>query len=126
VDDGPHEIGAVALAWFPRDELARARERLPALAEELGDADAYCRATELLLRQAAHRFARHPVLAPVTVDALEAYAAEHGVAADSAEAQSGLAAELAGEDAVMAWPPERNAPCWCGSQRKYKRCCGEA
>ncbi|MEU3308968.1 SEC-C metal-binding domain-containing protein, partial [Nocardiopsis sp. NPDC006832] len=23
-----------------------------------------------------------------------------------------------------AWPPERNRPCWCGSGRKYKKCCG--
>jgi len=22
------------------------------------------------------------------------------------------------------WPPGRNDPCWCGSERKYKRCCG--
>src|SRR6185369_2055845 len=22
------------------------------------------------------------------------------------------------------WPPERNAPCWCGSNSKYKKCCG--
>jgi len=22
------------------------------------------------------------------------------------------------------WPPGRNEPCWCGSGRKYKRCCG--
>jgi hypothetical protein len=22
------------------------------------------------------------------------------------------------------WPPERNAACWCGSGRKYKKCCG--
>ncbi|MGA4539020.1 SEC-C metal-binding domain-containing protein [Uniformispora flossi] len=21
------------------------------------------------------------------------------------------------------WPP-RNGPCWCGSDRKYKKCCG--
>jgi hypothetical protein len=21
------------------------------------------------------------------------------------------------------WPPGRNDPCWCGSERKYKRCC---
>ncbi|WP_344437186.1 SEC-C metal-binding domain-containing protein [Actinomadura bangladeshensis] len=25
---------------------------------------------------------------------------------------------------TLAWPPERNAPCWCGSGRKYKKCCG--
>ncbi|MFI2433646.1 SEC-C metal-binding domain-containing protein [Streptomyces sp. NPDC018693] len=22
------------------------------------------------------------------------------------------------------WPPPRNGTCWCGSQRKYKKCCG--
>ncbi|MDX6211619.1 MAG: hypothetical protein QOF82_706, partial [Frankiales bacterium] len=21
------------------------------------------------------------------------------------------------------WPPPRNAPCWCGSGAKYKKCC---
>ncbi|WP_346039355.1 SEC-C domain-containing protein [Actinomadura chokoriensis] len=25
---------------------------------------------------------------------------------------------------TLAWPPERSAPCWCGSGRKYKKCCG--
>src|SRR5262249_8493491 len=29
----------------------------------------------------------------------------------------------AGRD--VPWPPERNAPCWCGSTRKYKKCCGD-
>jgi tetratricopeptide (TPR) repeat protein len=24
----------------------------------------------------------------------------------------------------VAWPPQRNSPCWCGSGRKYKKCCG--
>ncbi|GAA0972953.1 hypothetical protein GCM10009555_026980 [Acrocarpospora macrocephala] len=24
----------------------------------------------------------------------------------------------------IAWPPGRNDPCWCGSGRKYKKCCG--
>jgi len=22
------------------------------------------------------------------------------------------------------WPPARNAPCWCGSAVKHKKCCG--
>lgn len=26
--------------------------------------------------------------------------------------------------AEQRWPPGRNEPCWCGSERKYKRCCG--
>jgi uncharacterized protein YecA (UPF0149 family) len=24
---------------------------------------------------------------------------------------------------MVAWPPDRSAPCWCGSGRKYKQCC---
>ena len=26
-------------------------------------------------------------------------------------------------DWEIAWPPGRNQPCWCGSGRKYKKCC---
>lgn len=29
----------------------------------------------------------------------------------------------ANSDTGVAWPPERNAPCWCGSGMKYKKCC---
>jgi uncharacterized protein YchJ len=25
---------------------------------------------------------------------------------------------------TIAWPPPRNAACWCGSGSKYKKCCG--
>lgn len=24
---------------------------------------------------------------------------------------------------MVPWPPDRTAPCWCGSRRKYKQCC---
>ena len=27
---------------------------------------------------------------------------------------------------AIAWPPGRNEPCWCGSGRKYKKCCADA
>ncbi|WP_328794183.1 SEC-C metal-binding domain-containing protein [Herbidospora solisilvae] len=27
-------------------------------------------------------------------------------------------------DGDVAWPPGRNDSCWCGSDRKYKKCCG--
>lgn len=29
-----------------------------------------------------------------------------------------------GSSRLLPWPPERNKPCWCGSERKYKKCCG--
>ncbi|MGI8800829.1 MAG: SEC-C metal-binding domain-containing protein [Solirubrobacteraceae bacterium] len=30
----------------------------------------------------------------------------------------------ASEFRERAWPRGSNEPCWCGSDRKYKRCCG--
>ncbi|MGI5214477.1 SEC-C metal-binding domain-containing protein [Plantactinospora sp. CA-290183] len=32
--------------------------------------------------------------------------------------------ETIAEQGVIAWPPPRNGPCWCGSGTKYKKCCG--
>ncbi|MGH9120915.1 MAG: SEC-C metal-binding domain-containing protein [Acidimicrobiales bacterium] len=44
--------------------------------------------------------------------------------AGSGEARSSYAADIARRGAALPWPPGRNAPCWCGSGRKYKTCCG--
>jgi len=33
------------------------------------------------------------------------------------------AGEVCAQGRTIAWPPGRNQPCWCGSGRKYKRCC---
>jgi tetratricopeptide (TPR) repeat protein len=34
------------------------------------------------------------------------------------------AARARGHGRVISWPPGRNHACWCGSERKYKKCCG--
>ncbi|MEU8242981.1 SEC-C domain-containing protein [Actinoplanes missouriensis] len=41
----------------------------------------------------------------------------------SAENRAGYARQLESGTARISWPPERNAPCWCGSGQKYKKCC---
>jgi hypothetical protein len=33
-------------------------------------------------------------------------------------------ANLIDEGTVVEWPPGRNQVCWCGSEAKYKKCCG--
>jgi predicted Zn-dependent protease len=43
---------------------------------------------------------------------------------DSGRARSSYAARLLADGEAVAWPPGRNEPCWCGSGKKYKRCCG--
>jgi hypothetical protein len=44
---------------------------------------------------------------------------------DPAQEQVRLAyaGEVYAQGRTIAWPPGRNQPCWCGSGRKYKRCC---
>ena len=44
---------------------------------------------------------------------------------DPSQLRARYAADVARDPSrTIAWPPGRNDPCWCGSGRKYKRCCG--
>lgn len=62
---------------------------------------------------------------PITVADLLAYAEAHN-AVPSAERTrlDHLRDRLAEGAPTISWPVDRNQPCWCGSGRKYKKCCG--
>lgn len=64
-------------------------------------------------------------IAPVQVAPFTAWCVEKLHEADSADARAEYAAHLAAhaDPALITWPPDRNQPCWCGSGRKYKKCC---
>jgi tetratricopeptide (TPR) repeat protein len=120
---GPVEL---AIGWFPADQWSEACERWPDLLDELpADHLAYSRATEARIK----RIARHAPgnrlhVAGMTVDGLEAHADASGSDPGSGEARSSYAARLLQAGKAVVWPPGRNEPCWCGSERKYKKCCG--
>lgn len=62
---------------------------------------------------------------PITVDGLLKYGAEHGRDPRDQQTRADHLQESIREGApTLSWPPERNAPCWCGSGGKYKKCCG--
>jgi hypothetical protein len=62
---------------------------------------------------------------PTTVDELLKYGAEHGRDPRDQQTRTDHLQESIREGTpTLSWPPERNAPCWCGSGRKYKKCCG--
>jgi uncharacterized protein YecA (UPF0149 family) len=63
-------------------------------------------------------------VAPIVVEDFVAWCAEHEE--DPEEARASYAVHLTTDGEVIAWPPGRNEPCWCGSGRKYKKCCGPA
>jgi tetratricopeptide (TPR) repeat protein len=115
-----------ALSWFPREERDRALELWPDLSDDLADPDAYCGMIERRLRETRVALGRTPEVAPLYVDRLVEFASSEGLEPGDAEARAGLAAELRRRGETILWPPSRNDPCWCGSGRKYKRCCGQA
>ncbi|HWG74487.1 MAG TPA: SEC-C metal-binding domain-containing protein [Acidimicrobiales bacterium] len=116
----------VSLAWFPRGEWDKATATWPDLLEELpADHTAYSHRIEARMKRLARTLAGHPMrVAPMTVEDLTEFSAEEGESPGTGEARSSYAAEIARRDDAVAWPPGRNAPCWCGSDHKYKTCCG--
>jgi hypothetical protein len=122
-DDGSYE-GTVVLFW-PREELQRLLRRWPDLAQTYGtDWDAH----RVLLEQSLTRLsqsgeARLAVVAG-SVDGLAAHARDHGGEPADAAVRQSYVEHLEDVDTPRrAWPPQRNQPCWCGSQAKYKKCC---
>jgi tetratricopeptide (TPR) repeat protein len=120
---GFSEAPAYTVAWFPRGEIAAALDRWPSLASDLEDPGAYCAIIESRLRDLRAATGRVPSVAPLTVEGLVEFAAAEDLDPESGEARSRFAAVLGSRDEVVAWPPGRNDPCWCGSGKKYKRCC---
>ena len=125
----------VALAWLPADEYAEWPQRWPDLADsplmhdENGEPVShavYCRRMEGRLR--VHSEAGMPRLSVVPVRAAEfnPWVADNAPdERDPAQLRAQYAADVARDPSrTVTWPPARNEPCWCGSGRKYKKCCG--
>lgn len=117
---------ALAIGWFPADQWPDAVDRWPHLLDDLpADHGDYSRATEARIKRIArHVHGNRLHVAPMTVEGLVAYAEDHGNGPGTGEVRSAYAATLLGQGHAVVWPPGRNDHCWCGSGRKYKKCCG--
>lgn len=116
----------LAIAWFAADQWPQAYGRWPSLLDDRpADHRAYSHATEARIKRIARHAPGNRVhVAALTVDGLQAHAEESGHDPGSGEARSSYAATLLQAGNAVLWPPGRNEPCWCGSDRKYKKCCG--
>jgi tetratricopeptide (TPR) repeat protein len=116
----------VALAWFPAGEYERAIDRWPDLAEDWIEVPhvEYCRRIDGHIKWMRSRGVPVRAVAPILVDEYTAWCEERGEQPE--DARAAYAADRFAAGASIPWPPGRNAPCWCGSQRKYKKCCGAA
>ncbi|PZH12404.1 preprotein translocase subunit SecA [Streptomyces sp. NTH33] len=117
-------LRACVLFW-PAEEFALLLQRWPKAAEAYGDDHAaHLRQVERTLREMSDEGAPHLAAGRATVAGLQAHAEADGGSPDAPATRSAYAAELARRGQATAWPPPRNGPCWCGSDRKYKKCCG--
>lgn len=111
------------LPFWPRAEVLPAHEKWPEIVPH-ADADAAVRARELANRELAES-GRRIVMVPVTAARLTEFASRTGRDPLDQDTRAACIQEILADDLVIAWPPARNAPCWCGSGRKYKKCCGQ-
>ncbi|MEU4620782.1 SEC-C domain-containing protein [Actinoplanes sp. NPDC023801] len=118
-NSGAAAAPATDLVFWPRAEFDRLAERTDAYGATWDEHRASLE-QELVRQTAAGRTGL--ALLPGSVDALTAQA---GIGGDpvSPENRAGYARALATGTARIAWPPERNGACWCGSGLKYKKCC---
>jgi tetratricopeptide (TPR) repeat protein len=116
----------VATPYFPAAEFALALEAWPSFAEDwrAEGHEAYALELDRRMRAIAPGAPRHPVVAPLTVARVRELAAGNELDAGAAEVRARAAYDVAQEGGALTWPPGRNEPCWCGSGRKYKKCCG--
>jgi len=116
----------VATPYFPPAEFALALAAWPSFAAdwETDGHAAYALELDRRMRAVAPGAPRHPVVVPLTVAQVRELAAANEFDEEAAEARARAAYEAAREGGALAWPPGRNDPCWCGSGKKYKKCCG--
>nr|WP_280248750.1 SEC-C metal-binding domain-containing protein [Nocardia abscessus] len=63
-------------------------------------------------------------MVPLTVAKLLDYTTRTGGDPTDSDTRLACINEIIAEGHAISWPPPRNAPCWCGSTTKYKKCCG--
>jgi tetratricopeptide (TPR) repeat protein len=108
---------------FQRAERAEARLRWPA--EFTEPDDEFYPAAERRWREIADSGVPVVRVVPATVAELVAFAEEVGGSPTDSAVRERFALTVS-EERTLRWPPQRNAPCWCGSGAKYKKCCGRA
>lgn len=111
----------VRMLVFQRSERAEACERWPEEYEATGEE--YYRAAEHRWRELAAGGVPAIRVVPATVAGLCDFAERTGGSPVDSAVKARYSETIA-EQGVIAWPPPRNAPCWCGSGTKYKKCCG--
>ena len=109
--------------FMPMSELPEAARRWPdAYPAEASEAAQFYAALEAAFREQHAAYTQSFTLQPISLAVADAH--EVDLAPDPIDAPAEFWQQLAAEAPPLTWPPARNDACWCGSGRKYKRCCG--
>jgi len=115
------------IVWLTEADLTAARARWPTWVDGLDHDEPYGeRRARMERRLREHRADGDGPLVIVTID-LDGYAAwceEQGYEPADRRSRGSHVEHAREQGSGRSWPPGRNEACWCGSERKYKRCCG--
>jgi tetratricopeptide (TPR) repeat protein len=121
-DDPVEQAVLTGLLFWPEDEYAALVARWPDIAEGYGGDWSGHRAA--YKSQAEAHPSTYLQVVRGEFEEFLAHADERGLDPATGTARASYAADLARRGLGIDYPPERNAPCWCGSGSKYKKCCG--
>lgn len=123
IHDLTDERGNLSLDRYPlplwsAEEFAAAQREHPDWYPEMTHED-YRRAVQHELGEVTGG-----VLVPITLAGLREFARAEKLDPADPETRDDHVFEEARAGRYLTWPPGRNDACWCGSGRKYKKCCG--
>lgn len=118
---------ALAVGWFPASEFPLALATWPQLGQGWGTTDhtTYNHQLQHHLLGLSVAAPAATWIAPIRIEVFQHWCQHNHHDPATSEARAGYAADQARthHSDLIAWPPARNSPCWCGSTRKYKKCC---
>jgi hypothetical protein len=109
--------------YLPEAEYAKAWEHKLLDATMYRAHEDYRRELEQTLQAVTSQPDTPACVVPLDVTGLLTYAEREGKDPASRQTRLDYNNFLDGAGRDIPWPPQRNAPCWCGSARKYKKCC---
>ncbi|GAA2859154.1 hypothetical protein Acy02nite_23180 [Actinoplanes cyaneus] len=123
VADAP-ELQGQALLYWPEAELAQVLQRWPERADIYGlDWLDHRTNVERTLAGWSSSGVIHIALIPGSMAGLLAFATAEELDPADPETHADYAEQVGETTDGVEWPPQRNAPCWCASGVKYKKCC---
>jgi hypothetical protein len=117
----------MTVAWLTEQEDQTARLRWPQWVDGIrADCpfDERRQRMELSLRERRADGDGPFVIVTIECDRYSDWCEEHGHEPADRRARGAFVDQERDAGGGRHWPPGRNEPCWCGSERKYKRCCG--